>query len=155
MDGILKSDKKITIKFRTWLANKLANHVGNSNFYEDIHIDMLLKIKSKEEWLYKSFDLFYLLYNYILSQMTNLDLGLCFTLSTTYKESIPKTFTKRNFSKNMITPPEIMVFSTDYKPCLLKGCVFLPVISEKYNLKAFYREIKDDGVIYRWIYFLK
>lgn len=155
MDGILKSNKKTMMKFKTWLARKLANHNENSDFYEDIHIDMLLKVESKEEWLHKTFELFYILDNYLSSLMKDLDLGLCFTLSTTYKTSVPKTFTKRNFSKNMITPPEFMVFSINYRSCLLKGCIFLPEISKKYNLKAFYREIKDDGVLYRWIYFVK
>ena len=153
MDGILKNKKVIIEKFEKWLSKILNRSVNVTNFYGDIHIDMLYKDKTQKEWLHSALYIHKLLQEQVSNKYPDLELAICFCLSTTHNSYIPKTFTLRNFNKNMRTPPEILIYNKNEKKLLLKNKVYLSEISDKYKMKAYYYEEKED-VVWRWIYFM-
>ena len=156
MDGRLKNERNLINRFEKWLSNKLSKDSCLEKFYADTHIDMFCKVEDKKEWLNMTFMMYKLLQEGLMEKYPDLELGVCFTLSTTYQSNIPKTFTLRNFRKGMIVPPELMVFNKKNRMSLLglEHRLFLPEISIKYKMKAYYYENKED-VIWRWIYFVQ
>lgn len=152
MDGTLNKELIIE-KFEQWLLGALDKSLNRESFYCDIHIDMLYKTKTKKEWLYAAFLLHKYLVKMVSEKYPDLEIGICFCLSTAHSSHIPKTFTLRNFSKNMRTPPELMIYNKTERNALLENGIFLSEISAKYKMDAYYYEEKED-VIWRWIYFI-
>lgn len=172
MDGILININKIEKKFKRWLNAKLLTSQATSEyFYQDVHIDYFDRSYQwdrtfysnperdqflKLRWWKDSFTILNAFNRIIGNTYDNLEIGICFELKKLPKNKslIPKTFSLKNFSKKMIMPPEIMIFSSNYKQVLVGDKIYLYGISEKFKMEAYYVEKKDIDATWRWIYFI-
>ena len=154
MDRRLKNENRILKRILKWLDDK-PGHL-EENFCCDFHIDQWCKIASKADWLDVGMAMYALLQNNIGKSHPHLKVMIAFCLSATYQPRILKTLSRRNFRERNYTPPIIYLYSDklDEKEYIMGDCTFLPDISEKFRLKAYYQEIKED-VYYRTIFMFK
>lgn len=151
MDGILKNKEYYFYKILKWLKTKEIDM--DNDFLCDFHINKWIRIESNKDWLDVGITMFNLLRNKIAKYYPNLKVMIAFYLSSTHQTKIPKSITKRNFKKNTYIPPVIFLYSNkiDVKDIMGNDSFFLPEISNKYKIKAYYTEQKED-VVYRTIY---
>ena len=155
MDNTLKNEKRILKKVLEWLENKPNRE--DENFYCDFHIDFFIKkMGSNAEWLSVGIALYSMLQANIKKFHPDLKVMIAFPLSCSHQPRIPKTLSKRNFRKGNYTPPIIYLYSEKWdERALIPGKLsFLPEISQKFQLKAYYSESKED-VYYRTIFMFK
>ena len=139
------NEKRILKKVLKWLENKPNRE--NEDFYCDFHIDFFIKkMESNAEWLSVGMAMYSMLKANIKRFHSDLKVMIAFPLSCSYQSRIPKTLSKRNFRKRNYTPPIIYLYSEKWdERNLIPGKLsFLPEISEKYQLKAYYSEEKED-----------
>lgn len=143
--------KQVLRNILIWLKGKKG--VMDEDFCCDFHINRWSNIESKTEWLPIGLEMYNLLLDNIKNKYPQLKVMIAFYLSSTSKTKIPKSLSKRNFKKKVYTPPVIFLYSNKIKEKDIIGesVVFLNEISEKYNMKAYYSETKED-VIYRTIF---
>lgn len=154
MDGRLQNENRILKRILKWVDEK-PGHL-EEGFCCDFHIDQWCKTESKADWLDVGMKMYALLKNNIGKSYPHLKVMIAFCLSVTYQPKIPKTLSRRNFRERNNTPPIIYLYSDklDEKDLLLGNLTFLPEVSEKFRLKAYYQEIKED-VYYRAIFMFK
>lgn len=151
MDGKLKNKEYLLKQIFKWL--KLKEENMDRNFCCDFHIDYWASMNSKSEWLSVGMAIYSLLQDNIKLYYPNLKVMIAFYLSSTRQTKIPKTLSKRNFRERTYTPPVIFIYSDkkDEHKIMGENTSFLPEISAKYKLKAYYSEIQED-VVYRTVF---
>ena len=152
MDGVLENRNKIIFKFEQWFERKYVQSIAGG-FCEDIHLDSFYVSPSNKEWLKNGFAMQRLLQEQLVDRYPCIKVGLLFVLSDTHVPTIPKTFSKRNFGKNTLTPPVLLFYEDEEKIISKEKCVYIDEISRKYNMRAYYFAIAED-VVYRNLYFL-
>ena len=156
MNKILKGEKRIMKKILNWLEEK-PNH-QDKNFHGDFHINQWCRIPDKTDWLEVGMTMYDLVEKNIRKTHPHLKTAILFPLASTCQSRIPKTLTKRNFRKNNYEPPGIYLCPNkqDFKEFFLGNITFLPEVSEKYQLKVYYSERKDeDGYYDRFIFMFR
>lgn len=118
-------------------------------------IDMFIDLKSKKEWLILGLSLWALAKEVLKQRGVNYDTVLCLTLNETKTpNNIPGKITDRLFG-HVLTPPTLYLskekayfphlFSQDYIE------LNHATIDLGFDCRVFYREEKDEDIIYRHI----
>lgn len=151
MDGVLMNEKLILNKILDWLKSKKV--YMDDNFCCDFHIDCWSNVENKAEWLKTGLEMYTLLQNNIGKSYPHLKVMIAFYLCSTSHSKKPKSLSKRNFRGRVYTPPVIFLYSDkrSEKDIMGEDAYFLSEISEKYKLKAYYSEVKED-VVYRTVF---
>lgn len=145
-------NKKLVLnKILDWLKSKEG--CMDDNFCCDFHINRWINVENKAEWLKMGMEMYTLLQSNIRKSYPHLKVMIAFYLCSTTDSKKPKSLSKRNFRRRTYTPPVIFLYSEKRKEKDIIGenADFLSEISEKYNMKAYYSEVKED-VVYRTVF---
>lgn len=147
--------KQVLNKILNWLKSK-NEYIMDDDFCCDFHIDRWVAIENKTEWLPIGIEILTLLQDNITTKYSHLKVMIAFYLSSTNHSQRPKSLSKRNFRKGAYIPPVIFLYSDkrDEKKIIGENADYLNEISERYKMKAFYSETKED-VVYRTIFMFK
>ncbi len=142
-------DGQLTNRIETWISSFEQENLVTDSF----HIDEILNSPiSKNDWIQIGFELFSLTQEIIRKHNSNINVLLCYELNVTKNlQPFPQQLSPRLFV-NTNCQPEIILCKERPYDVLLDGSVFLPVLSDKYNKKAFGTHRFED-VHWRWLFF--